>query len=189
MCTRVCWFLPCSFHLRENKGVTWSDVAGVTQNAFNRSMEGMQRGLGTVSSTLRSLKDDLAEKIWRVEEKMLSTNREIRSKIESAVGDARKSIDDVGLQVDKLQKVVNGLDNQFGSIDDSMQFAVRGVYMLCTYVSQLGNLSSKAQSELGLFLSAAEGAEERTRLEHVTHTTLLGPIPTTRDESGLSQDQ
>mmetsp|Transcript_12396 Transcript_12396/g.37834 ORF Transcript_12396/g.37834 Transcript_12396/m.37834 type:complete len:300 (+) Transcript_12396:130-1029(+) len=162
--------------MRRN-GITWSHVAGVTQSVFMKSMDSMQRGLTTVSGALRAVKEDLIERIWRVEEKMQNTNREIQAKIASAVGDARKSVDDVGTQVENLQSNVSGLDNQCGRIDESMQFAVRGVFMLCSYVSDLSNLSSKARSDLGNFLNAAEGAEERARLQDGTSPVLLGGVP------------
>eukprot|EP00189_Rhodosorus_marinus_P009866 CAMPEP_0184740196 /NCGR_PEP_ID=MMETSP0315-20130426/3209_1 /TAXON_ID=101924 /ORGANISM="Rhodosorus marinus, Strain UTEX LB 2760" /LENGTH=298 /DNA_ID=CAMNT_0027209721 /DNA_START=46 /DNA_END=942 /DNA_ORIENTATION=- len=150
------------------KGVTWADVLGVTQKTFAKSVDRMQGGLTAAYSKLTVVRSELLERLWQVEKKLQLTSRELKTKIEGTVGDARNSVDEVGQQIESLQDSLRGMENQFGSIDNSMQFAVRGVHMLCSYVAEIGNLSTLARSELTQFLGAIETSGDLPKLEAVS---------------------
>lgn len=128
----------------------------VTQTTFEKANEVLKGGITALSGALTAVRDELSEHIGIVDQKVDESRLALEMKVdESRVALERKVEDEVGDvkgEVNEVQTMVRGLEEQLLSIEEVLegakqqrQYANRGISLLCKTVSELsfgGNSTS-----------------------------------------------
>ncbi|XP_058070780.1 uncharacterized protein LOC131219575 isoform X2 [Magnolia sinica] len=112
------------------KGWSFSDVMFVTKKNMANAVASVSKQLEQVSAALASTKRHLTQRLENLDGK-LDEQKEISKVIMNEVDDVRSDLSQIGFDIELIQKIVSGLEDKIGVLEDKQDFANAGVWYLC----------------------------------------------------------
>ncbi|KAL6626887.1 hypothetical protein ACP70R_030613 [Stipagrostis hirtigluma subsp. patula] len=119
------------------KGISLSSLMYVTKRNMANAVASMTKHLEQVQSSLATAKKHLTQRIQHVDDK-LDQQKQISGQIKDEVTGAKLKLKSIGSDMDKIRKLVTGLDEKMDSIEAKENFACAGVMYLCNRIEQSG---------------------------------------------------
>lgn len=119
------------------KGISFSDLMYVTKRNMANAVSNLTKHLEQVSDALAKTKRHLTQRIEGLDGK-LDEQKEISGQIKQEVTDACGRLENIGFELDSLQRLVWGLDEKMNVIEDKQNFACSGVLYLVRYAEGKG---------------------------------------------------
>ncbi|XP_058070781.1 uncharacterized protein LOC131219575 isoform X3 [Magnolia sinica] len=112
------------------QGWSFSDVMFVTKKNMANAVASVSKQLEQVSAALASTKRHLTQRLENLDGK-LDEQKEISKVIMNEVDDVRSDLSQIGFDIELIQKIVSGLEDKIGVLEDKQDFANAGVWYLC----------------------------------------------------------
>jgi hypothetical protein len=117
------------------RGLGFEDVMYVTGAAFKRSVATINTGLQSVSTALARVRTALSERIdalsARVEEGLAA-----QAALAADAAATRAGVGELGAQMAQIASGVEEVESKLVGVSAKQDFACRGIYLLCSVVSQ-----------------------------------------------------
>mmetsp|Transcript_11133 Transcript_11133/g.34124 ORF Transcript_11133/g.34124 Transcript_11133/m.34124 type:complete len:361 (+) Transcript_11133:136-1218(+) len=117
----------------------------VSKNTFMDTLQKMQDNVQRLSGHMQSVRNELTSRIFQVETKLSDNAAQIEAKVEDEVGHAKKRIAVVGMSVEEVQNVVDGLQKRLDDLQAKVTYANRGILLLCSIVGSIPQPERKSR--------------------------------------------
>ncbi len=129
------------------KGWGWGDVMYVTRKNMTSAVTSMNKQLEHVSGALSSTKKHLTQRLDAMT-RTLDENTELQGSIKDAVSQVRGEVERSVLEIENVQRLVEGLEVKIDEVQDKQNFANQGIIALVRCVESLRNKSDDRAPEL-----------------------------------------
>uniref|UniRef100_A0A0D6QUD1 DUF1664 domain-containing protein n=1 Tax=Araucaria cunninghamii TaxID=56994 RepID=A0A0D6QUD1_ARACU len=148
------------------KGFSFSDLMYVTKQNMTNVVASMTKHLDQVSAALAAAKRHLTQRIENLDEKM-DEQKELSKLIKNEVFDVRGDLTQIGFDIDAIQKMVCGLEDKIGTLEDKQDIANIGICYLCNFVGgdkdgRMGNFLQNFQAKASKKLPAPVYSEPKS---------------------------
>eukprot|EP00252_Welwitschia_mirabilis_P027917 TRINITY_DN979_c0_g1_i1.p1 TRINITY_DN979_c0_g1~~TRINITY_DN979_c0_g1_i1.p1 ORF type:complete len:326 (-),score=93.00 TRINITY_DN979_c0_g1_i1:358-1335(-) len=117
------------------KGWSFSDLMYVTKRNMANAVANVTKQLDQVSAALAATKRHLTQRIEGLDVK-LEDQKEMSKLIKNDVNEVREDLQQIGFDIDQIQRMVSGLEGKIGTLEDKQDFANAGVWYLCQFVGE-----------------------------------------------------
>ncbi|XP_008793506.2 uncharacterized protein LOC103709785 [Phoenix dactylifera] len=170
------------------KGVSLSDLMYVTKRNMANAVSNLTKHLEQVSDALAKTKRHLTQRIEGLDGK-LDEQKEISGQIKQEVTDACGRLENIGFELDNLQRLVWGLDEKMNAIEDKQNFACAGVMYLVRYAEgKGGKMPDSLQDGLKGANRRGFNAGSLKGLQHITAAIESGNFDKSKTESILQNE-
>lgn len=128
------------------KGVSVTDFMWVSRNAFKSTVSGINASMKSVSASVTTIKQDMADKMRSLEFRMESVRAGLSKKVEAEVADVKDRVDVVGREVVETSEMVQAVNNRIETMHDKIDHATKGIMALVHVVSSLAPEKLKPDS-------------------------------------------
>lgn len=118
------------------KGWSLSDIMYVTKRNMANAVSNFTKQLEQVSTALAAAKKLLTQRMEKLNDKM-DEQKEITGAIRFEVGEIRENLAQMGIDVDSVQRLVEGLGTKIDKIEGKQDLTNAGVVYLCQFVQGL----------------------------------------------------
>ncbi|KAH7441584.1 hypothetical protein KP509_03G044400 [Ceratopteris richardii] len=118
------------------KGWSFSDMMYVTKKNMANVVSSVTKQLEQVSAAVAAAKRQLSQRMEKLNEK-LDEQKAITGAIKFEVGEVRENLAQMGLDIDSVQRLVEGLGNKIDTIEGKQDLTNAGVVYLCHFVQGL----------------------------------------------------
>mmetsp|Transcript_6292 Transcript_6292/g.18994 ORF Transcript_6292/g.18994 Transcript_6292/m.18994 type:complete len:348 (+) Transcript_6292:186-1229(+) len=129
----------------------------VSRRNFSETVDGLQSTIQSISSKLRGVSTELTDRIFQMEDKLVKTKSEINNKVDTEVASTKQRINIVGMTVNEVQDIVDGLQKRLEDLQAKANYSNRGILLLCQAVGSMPHhdkKSSRLWDELKKFTSS-----------------------------------
>lgn len=119
------------------KGVSMTDFMWVSRNAFKSTVSGINASMKSVSASVTTIKQDMADKMRSLEFRMESVRAGLSKKVETEVADVKDRVDVVGREVSDTAETLQAVNNRIETMHEKIDHATKGIMALVNVVSSL----------------------------------------------------
>ena len=142
------------------KGVGYNDIAYVTKSLFKQTVSELKCRVAQVTAAIGTLREQLLDRITRVEKTVERSADRLERKITDDVGKVSKDLEHVNQMQKQLKGMVGNLSDKVSVIEGQTRFSSRGIYLLCNVVSKNVAFTSNDNVELSELKSFANNKSE-----------------------------
>ncbi|XP_021724543.1 uncharacterized protein LOC110691880 [Chenopodium quinoa] len=161
------------------KGLSFSDVMFVTKKNMANAVANVSKQLDNLTDALATTKKHLSKRLetldWKLEEQ-----KEISGQIHNDVIGVRSNISQIGLDIDSIREMVNGLEGKLELLESKQDLTNSGVYYLCQVAGGItGGLNAKLVQDVGSKLDPPKvTCEDNSRkgLQFLTDSTMFESV-------------
>ncbi|XP_021735241.1 uncharacterized protein LOC110701936 [Chenopodium quinoa] len=161
------------------KGLSFSDVMFVTKKNMANAVASVSKQLDNLTDALATTKKHLSKRLetldWKLEEQ-----KEISGQIHNDVIGVRSNISQIGLDIDSIREMVNGLEGKLELLESKQDLTNSGVYYLCQVAGGIkGGLNAKLVQDVGSKLDPPKvTCEDNSRkgLQFLTDSTMFESV-------------
>lgn len=118
------------------KGWSISDIMYVTKRNMANAVSSFTKQLEQVSAALAATKRHLTQRMEKLNDKM-DEQKEVTGAIRFEVGEVREDLARMGIDIDCVQRLVEGLETKIDKIEGKQDLTNAGVVYLCQFVQGL----------------------------------------------------
>ncbi|KAH7441579.1 hypothetical protein KP509_03G044300 [Ceratopteris richardii] len=118
------------------KGWSLSDMMYVTKKNMANVVSSFTKQLEQVSAAVAAAKRQLSQRMEKLNDK-LDEQKEVTGAIKFEVGEVREKLAEMGLDIDSVQRLVEGLGSKIDKIEGKQDLTNAGVVYLCHFVQGL----------------------------------------------------
>jgi len=109
----------------------------VSRKSFVAAVKELEERIKGLTEDLNSVNSDLKSHMHLVEGHVSESADEINLKLQEEIGLTKNRINLVGTSVDEMQEFLRGIQAQVDKLQTNLQYANRGILMLCSIVGSL----------------------------------------------------
>lgn len=118
------------------KGWSFSDIMYVTKRNMANAVSSFTQQLEQVSAAVAAAKKHLAQRMEKLNSK-LDEQKEVTGAIKFEVSEVRENLAQMGLDIEGVQRLVEGLGSKIDTIEGKQDLTNAGVVYLCHFVQGL----------------------------------------------------
>eukprot|EP00250_Pteridium_aquilinum_P002036 c12244_g1_i1 orf=36-1178(+) len=118
------------------KGWSFSDIMYVTKRNMANAVSSFTNQLEQVSAAVAAAKKHLAQRMEKLNDK-LDEQKEITGAIKFEVSEVRENLAQMGMDIESVQRLVEGLGSKIDNIEGKQDLTNAGVVYLCQFVQGL----------------------------------------------------